>query len=715
MGLINDKENYEDLIRFLKNKLENINQEDFSIENFSLSKKIINDYEKLNEYNNLLKSKSNSKYNVNLVFDYQNIFNQKIERIKKWINMSQDNNNNNSNFTLINSVKTNKSLNNNYKKKFLTKSSDINSYLKQKSSNIPSEKKNDELLSIDKKFFLFQTPNKKDKKNLNENSSSNAFKYESKFNEKIDINNYTDLKIESGLNNYYKKKKIKFLNRVFKGPPDCFRLSSWFIINNIPLNRNKDIYNHYLLIRLNNKTKESIIKDIERTFPNNEDIKNLRSKETNLYHILKAFSNLDNNLGYCQGMNIIVAFLLIITDFNEIDTFYLMIAIFSETFKFRDFYNFSFRGLFSDEFPLLLFLNFIFEFEFKKNIPILKEHFEKLDLTNEIWIQKWLQTLFIILLPIDWCKRIWDCIFIQDIFFLIKFAIAFLKILEKDLLKLDEEIKIFNFFKNIQKYPLSKEKNILLNKYNIENIINNADKIKIDIKYYYDEYIKQNEDFQFFINKKSIKYKLTKNEENLLHNSYYEMKETILFPDDDNYKNNVNKKNEYVFINKNKYNNFDVKSENIKNCNENYDEDLDEKVIHITKNYEKKSSIDESIKMHQSSFIFINNIKRRNSKKLENRVKTVIGPVHSIFNNNNNILNENNLINNFKKKNTNINNNKKRSRNSLNTNLLPKSAINIQILKDNVNKKNKLNKKINYRYKENEEYIIDNIISDFKI
>jgi hypothetical protein len=704
MGLINEKENYEDLIQFLKNKLENKNEENFSIEDFKLSKKIINDYEKLNEFNNLLKSKNNSKYNLNLVFDNQNIFNQKIERIKKWINMSQDNN-----FQFINSVKTNKSQNINYNKKFLTKSNDINSYLKKRSSNIP-EKKNNNLLSIEKKFYLFQTPNKNEKKSLNENSSSNTLKYETNSNEKIDINNYTDLKIEAGLNNYYKKKKIKFLNRVFKGPPECFRLSSWFIINNIPLHRNKDIYNHYLLIRLNKKTKESIIKDIERTFPNNEDIKNLRSKETNLYHILKAFSNLDNNLGYCQGMNIIVAFLLIITDFNEIDTFYLMIAIFSETFKFRDFYNFSFRGLFSDEFPLLLFLNFIFEFEFKKNIPILKEHFEKLGLTNEIWIEKWLQTLFIILLPIDWCKRIWDCIFIQDIFFLIKFAIAFLKILEKDLLKLDEEIKIFNYFKNIQKYPLSKEKNILLNKYNIENIINNADKIKIDIKYYYDEYLKENEDFHHFINKKSIKYKLTKNEENLLHNSYYEMKETILFPDDDNYKNNVNKKNEYVFINKN--NNFDIKSENINKCNENYDEDLDEKVIQITKNYEKKSFIEESIKMHQSNFIFINNVKRRNSKKLENRVKTVIGPVHSIFNNNNNILNENKI----QKKNTNvINNNKISSRNSLNSNLLPNSTINLQIIKDNVNKKNKFNKKIHYRYKENEEYIIDNIISDFHI
>ena len=693
MGLINEKENYEDLIHFLKNKLEK-NEENFSKENFSLSKKIINDYEKLNEYNNLTKNKNinYSIYNINLVFDNQNV-NQKIERIKKWINMSQNNQENYSNF-LINKVKTNKSLNNNYKYKFLTKSNDINSYLKQKSSNVPENKKIN-FKSIENKQFLFQTPNKKEKKSFYD-KNSNTFNNNDSL-EKINITNYTDSKIEIGLNNYYKKKKIKFLNRVFKGPPECFRLSSWIIINNIPLNRNKDIYNYYLLIRLNKKTKESILKDIERTFPNNEDVKNLRSKETNLYHILKAFSNLDNNLGYCQGMNIIVAFLLIITDFNEIDTFYLMIAIFSETFMFRDFYNFSFRGLFSDEFPLLLFLNYIFEFEFKKNLPVLQEHFEKLGLTNEIWIEKWLQTLFIILLPIDWCKRIWDCVFIQNIFFLIKFAIAFLKILEKDLLKLDEEIKVFNYFKNIQKYPLTNEKNAQLNKYNIETIINNADKVKIDIKYYYDNYYKQNENFQHLIEKKSIKYKLTKCEENLLLNSYYEMKETILFPDDDNYKNNVDKKNDYVFINKNKYNNFDAKSENIKRCNENYDEDLDEKVIHITKNYEKKSLIDENIKMHQSKFNFINNIKR-NSNKLENRVKTVMGPVHSNFNNN------------FQHKNS---NNKIHLRNTFNSNYLPKSTINIDIFKDNVIKKNKLNKNVKYRYKENEEYIIDNIISDF--
>ena len=211
MGLINEKENYEDLIHFLKNKLEK-NEENFSKENFSLSKKIINDYEKLNEYNNLTKNKNinYSIYNINLVFDNQNV-NQKIERIKKWINMSQNNQENYSNF-LINKVKTNKSLNNNYKHKFLTKSNDINSYLKQKSSNVPENKKIN-FKSIENKQFLFQTPNKKEKKSFYD-KNSNTFNNNDSL-EKINITNYTDSKIEIGLNNYYKKKKDQIFKQSF--------------------------------------------------------------------------------------------------------------------------------------------------------------------------------------------------------------------------------------------------------------------------------------------------------------------------------------------------------------------------------------------------------------------------------------------------------------------------------------------------------------------
>ena len=50
--------------------------------------------------------------------------------------------------------------------------------------------------------------------------------------------------------------------------------------------------------------------------------------ETSLYKILKAYWNLDNEIGYCQGMNLIVGFMLIISNFNERDSFYLLSGIF---------------------------------------------------------------------------------------------------------------------------------------------------------------------------------------------------------------------------------------------------------------------------------------------------------------------------------------------------------------------------------------------------
>jgi len=70
-----------------------------------------------------------------------------------------------------------------------------------------------------------------------------------------------------------------------------------------------------------------------------------------LYNILKAFSLVDKEVFYCQGMNFVVSFALLLSDFNEFETFYLMIGLFSNTF--RD--NLAIRGFLTEGF---LSLNF---------------------------------------------------------------------------------------------------------------------------------------------------------------------------------------------------------------------------------------------------------------------------------------------------------------------------------------------------------------------
>ena len=51
----------------------------------------------------------------------------------------------------------------------------------------------------------------------------------------------------------------------------------------------------------------------------------------NYFDVLKAFANLDTNISYCQGMNLIVAFLLIACDYDEKNAFFLLVSLFGET------------------------------------------------------------------------------------------------------------------------------------------------------------------------------------------------------------------------------------------------------------------------------------------------------------------------------------------------------------------------------------------------
>ena len=317
-----------------------------------------------------------------------------------------------------------------------------------------------------------------------------------KENKKLILSKYVDLKIEESMFNYYINKSSKFIQRVKKGPPDCFRWCSWCILNILPQDRNNTIYENYTNMNLEKENKDRIIRDIERTFSQQKkDIKELRSMETSLYKILKAYWNLDRDIGYCQGMNLIVGFMLIISNFNERDSFYLLSGMFSNSFKLRKKFEFNIRGLFYEEFPLLNLLNYIFENLLEKNCPNLKERLEMLGITIDLWIGRWFHTLFTLVLPINWCKRVWDNIFCENIFFLVKFGICFTLMIQDDITKMEEEEDILNYFKNFEKYSLCFDNEELNKKCDINKLIEKSQKINIDIDYHLKNYEKKNPSF----------------------------------------------------------------------------------------------------------------------------------------------------------------------------------------------------------------------------
>ena len=290
--------------------------------------------------------------------------------------------------------------------------------------------------------------------------------------------------LEKVLCKNYKNKKKKFLELLLNDPPKSIRPLIWLIIAN-QIERNNKNYFALLEYDIEENLKEEIIQDIKRTYSNNEYS---NEKINMLYNILYTIPSLDKEMGYCQGLNFIVKFLLKVTFYNEIDCFYLLIYVLERI-----------RGFFIQDFPLLKLNMYIFNYLFKKLFPKLFKHFNKLEIPNEIWISKWMQTLFILNLPFNELCRIWDCLFVFGLDFLIAISLSIIHYFENDLLEFNDSTEVIYYLKeclNPKKYEdIDKDfdKRII----SIDKIINKAEKYyKImenhNIKKMKNEYMKNN-------------------------------------------------------------------------------------------------------------------------------------------------------------------------------------------------------------------------------
>jgi hypothetical protein len=283
--------------------------------------------------------------------------------------------------------------------------------------------------------------------------------------------NISTNKVEMNLRNVYLMNRSRFCQKVSKGVPDCFRWLSWMICSQVPEDRSEDLFAHYYKETIDEEIDIQIKKDLNRTLSEIYDI-NAEDTQNFLYRLLRAFGNLDKVVAYCQGMNFIAGFLLLLSDFNEVDSFYMLINLFSISFS----DNFGIRGFYTDDFPLLKAYLYAFDFYFHKKCPVLFKHFKALEIPDEVWIAKWFQTLYTICLPLNVLVRFWDCLFSSGLEFLISFSLGLIQQLEKDLLKLEDAFDVTEFFKKMGPFFTPGGMKIHLN---IEDIIQNAKKYNI--------------------------------------------------------------------------------------------------------------------------------------------------------------------------------------------------------------------------------------------
>ena len=239
-------------------------------------------------------------------------------------------------------------------------------------------------------------------------------------------------------------KKYLFIEKTKKllefGIPSNFRYFIWNIIISAKYNKNQ-YYNYnqelkeYKSILEKQVSNPQIEKDVNRTFmtTTEQTTKNIQI----LRNILNCI-NKYNPSGYCQGMNFIVGYLLKVTNFDEVRTFYIFKSIL-----------FDIKGYFEEGFPLLKKNNNKFSKYFKELYPKLHQHFQKHEILNEFWFGKWFQTLFTLCLQFDELNIIWDILLIKGFDFIINISLAIIGSMEKDLLELKDSTDIISYFDKV--------------------------------------------------------------------------------------------------------------------------------------------------------------------------------------------------------------------------------------------------------------------------
>jgi len=198
--------------------------------------------------------------------------------------------------------------------------------------------------------------------------------------------------------------------------------------------------NRYTQLPNTNQLKKDINQDLYRTFPDNkwfgED--NNSKKIQMLERVLGAFALHNPAIGYCQSMNFVAAFLLIIFDFVELPAF-LIFSNMIETIL-NGYYSRSLIRIMAD---MVVLQNLVAE-----RLPRLSEHFAKHNVSIPLFVPNWFMSGFTSCLPSVTVAQCWDWMLMDhDLWVVFRVALGILCCVEEYLLQLDGTDEIVQYLK----------------------------------------------------------------------------------------------------------------------------------------------------------------------------------------------------------------------------------------------------------------------------
>ncbi|KAI2625528.1 TBC domain protein [Xylaria nigripes] len=156
-----------------------------------------------------------------------------------------------------------------------------------------------------------------------------------------------------------------------------------------------------------------------------------------LSEVLRAYSRRNPEVGYCQGMNLIAANLLLIMPSTE-DAFWVLVSI-VEVILPRGYYDHSLMASRADQNVLRQYVRAV--------LPKLSQHLDNLTIELEALTFQWFLSVFTDCLSAEALFRVWDVVLcISDgSTFLFQVALALLKLNEQQLLQCDTPAAIYTY------------------------------------------------------------------------------------------------------------------------------------------------------------------------------------------------------------------------------------------------------------------------------
>ncbi|XP_068121364.1 growth hormone-regulated TBC protein 1 [Hyperolius riggenbachi] len=254
------------------------------------------------------------------------------------------------------------------------------------------------------------------------------------------------------------EKSLKVKRYIRKGIPNEHRCQVWMIVSGAQaqMERNPGYFHSALAEgKKNAKLVDLVVTDLNRTFPDNVKFKKDASPslQATLHNVLVAYGYHNKSVGYCQGMNFITGYLILVTK-DEEKAFWLLDALVGRILP--DYYSPAMTGLKVDQEVLGDLV--------KMKIPAVAELMEKHGVMWTLVVSRWFICLFIDILPVETVLRIWDCLFYEESKIIFRVALTLIKQYQAFILEASNFPDVCDKFKAITKGQFVTECHLFMQK-----------------------------------------------------------------------------------------------------------------------------------------------------------------------------------------------------------------------------------------------------------